>query len=114
MSPRRTTSAAGSAVGSAAARRGGAVFTGGAGTGLEVDATETGKNESLGVTIQNSGGRAVILAGVASWRFLSALGGNFSLNGSYGVPLYEDVNLYGLGTDYVATAMLNFKYRFNY
>ena len=82
--------------------------------GLEVDATDTGKNESFGVKVQNSGGRAIMLTGVASWRFLSAFGGNFSLNGSYGLPLYEDVNLYGLGTDYVATAMLNFKHRFNY
>jgi len=82
--------------------------------GLELDATDTGKNENFGVKVQNSGGRAVMLTGVASWRFLSALGGNFSLNGSYGLPLYEDVNLYGLGTEYVATAMLNFKHRFNY
>lgn len=82
--------------------------------GLELDATETGKNENFGVKVQNSGGRAIMLTGVASWRFLSAFGGNFSLNGSYGLPLYEDVNLYGLGTDYAATAMLNFKHRFNY
>jgi len=82
--------------------------------GLELDATDTGKNENFGVKVQNSGGRAVMLTGVASWRFLSAFGGNFSLNGSYGIPLYEDVNLYGLGTEYVATAMLNFKHRFNY
>lgn len=82
--------------------------------GLELDATETGKNENFGVKVQNSGGRAVMLTGVASWRFLSAFGGNFSLNGSYGLPLYEDVNLYGLGTDYAATAMLNFKHRFTY
>lgn len=82
--------------------------------GVELDATETGKNENFGVTVQNSGGRSILLTGVASWRFLSALGGNFSLNGSYGLPLYEDVNLYGVGTDYVATAMLNFKHRFNY
>jgi nitrous oxide reductase accessory protein NosL len=82
--------------------------------GLELDGTDTGKNENLGVKVQNSGGRAVMLTAVASWRFFSAWGGNFSLNGSYGLPLYEDVNLYGLGTDYVATGMLNFKHRFNY
>ncbi|MHB1014925.1 MAG: nitrous oxide reductase accessory protein NosL [Desulfurivibrionaceae bacterium] len=82
--------------------------------GLELDATDTGKNESFGAKVQNSGGREVMLTGVASWRVFSAFGGNFSLNGSYGRPLYEDVNLYGLGTDYVATAMLNFKHRFNY
>jgi len=82
--------------------------------GLELDATDTGKNENFGVKVENSGGRAIMLTGVASWRFLSAFGGNFSLNGSYGIPLYEDVNLYGLGVDYAATAMLNFKHRFNY
>ena len=82
--------------------------------GLELDATDTGKNENFGVKVQNSGGRVIMLTGVASWRCLSAFGGNFSLNGSYGLPLYEDVNLYGLGTEYVATAMLNFKHRFNY
>jgi len=82
--------------------------------GLELDATDTDQNEYLGVEVPNSGGRAVNLTAVASWRFLSALGGNFSLNGSYGLPLYEDVNLYGLGADYAATVMLNFKQRFNY
>jgi len=82
--------------------------------GLELDATDTDKNENFGTKVQNSGGRAIMLTGVASWRFLSAFGGNFSLNGSYGLPLYEDVNLYGLGTEYVATGMLNFKHRFNY
>ncbi len=82
--------------------------------GVELDATDTGKNENFGAKVQNSGGRAVMLTGVASWRFLSAFGGNFSLNGSYGIPLYEDVNLYGVGTDYVASGMLNFKQRFSY
>ncbi|MFA6499565.1 MAG: nitrous oxide reductase accessory protein NosL [Desulfurivibrionaceae bacterium] len=82
--------------------------------GVELDATDTAKNENFGAKVQNSGGRAIMLTGVASWRFLSAFGGNFSLNGSYGIPLYEDVNLYGLGTEYVATGMLNFKHRFNY
>ena len=82
--------------------------------GLELDATHSAHNEYQGVDIPNSGGRAVSLTGVASWRFLSAFGGNFSLNGSYGIPLYEDVNLYGLGSSYAATVMLNFKHRFNY
>lgn len=82
--------------------------------GLELDATDTGKNESAGVTRQNTGGRAVTLTVVGSWRFLSALGGNFTLTGSYGAPLYQDLNWYGLETDYSATAMLNFTHRFNY
>lgn len=82
--------------------------------GLELDATDTGKSEFKGVTRENSGGRAVSLTAVASWRFLSAFGGNFNLNGSYGAPLYQDVNWYGLETDYAATVMLNFSHRFNY
>ena len=80
--------------------------------GLEIDATDTGKNEFNGVTMENSGGQAVTLTAVGSWRFLSALGGNFTMSGSYGRPLYQDVNWYGLETDYAATAMLNFTYRF--
>lgn len=80
--------------------------------GLEMDATDTGKNALNGVTMENSGGEAVMLTAVGSWRFLSALGGNFTASGSYGRPLYQDVNWYGLETDYAATAMLNFTYRF--
>jgi len=82
--------------------------------GMELDATDTGQNEFQGVTKKNTGGRAVTLTAVASWRFLSALGGNFTLNGSYGAPLYQDVNWYGLETGYAATAMINFTHRFNY
>lgn len=82
--------------------------------GVELDATDTGKNEFNGVTMENSGGQAVTLTAVGSWRFLSALGGNFTVSGSYGQPLYQDVNWYGLETDYAATAMLNFTYRFKY
>jgi nitrous oxide reductase accessory protein NosL len=80
--------------------------------GLEIDATDTGKNTFNGVTMDNSGGEAVNLTAVGSWRFFSAFGGNFTVSGSYGRPLYQDVNLYGLETDYAATAMLNFTYRF--
>jgi nitrous oxide reductase accessory protein NosL len=80
--------------------------------GLELDATDTGKNEFNGVTMENSGGEALSLTAVGSWRFLAALGGNFTISGSYGRPLYQDVNWYGLETDYSASAMLNFTYRF--
>lgn len=80
--------------------------------GLELDATNVGKNDFNGATMENSGGEALTLTAVGSWRFLSALGGNFSLSGSYGQPLYQDVNWYGLETDYVASCMLTFTYRF--
>lgn len=82
--------------------------------GVELDGTDTGNNENNGLKVANSGGRALTLTGVANWRFLSLLGGNLSLSGSYGAPLYQDVNLYGLGTDYAATAMLTFRRRLEF
>jgi len=82
--------------------------------GLELDGTETGKNEFHGVTMDNSGGRAITLTAVGSWRFLSAWGGNFTVNGSYGAPLYQDLNWYGLETHYAGTAMVNYSHRFNW
>jgi len=82
--------------------------------GLELDATNTGKNEFNGITMDNSGGQAVNLTAVGSWRFLSALGGNFTVNGSYGQPLYQDVNWYGLETNYAATMMLTFSHKLEY
>jgi hypothetical protein len=82
--------------------------------GLELDATNTGKNEFNGVTMDNSGGQAVTLTAVGSWRYLSALGGNFTVNGSYGQPLYQDVNWYGLETNYAATVMLTFSHKLEY
>lgn len=76
--------------------------------GLETDYTDTGKDEYHGVDINNSGGKQANLAVVGSWRFLTALGGNFNLKATVGVPYYEDVNAYGLGGNYFANVMLNF------
>jgi len=60
--------------------------------GLEADAVSTDKNEYNNVDVAKSGGFRGNLAGVASWRFLTALGGNFSLKLAVGLPLYEDLN----------------------
>ena len=81
--------------------------------GLETDYTDTQKNEYMGGTVDNSGGIRANLAVVGSWRFLTALGGNFNLKASAGVPYYEDVNAYGLGGDYFANVMLSFNRRVN-
>jgi nitrous oxide reductase accessory protein NosL len=60
--------------------------------GVEMDASYTEKNEDLGVKVANSGGTAVNLAFVSDYRFLNALGGNFKLRGSIGLPVYENLN----------------------
>jgi len=79
--------------------------------GLETDYTDTEKNAYRGNDIDNSGGKKAVLAVISSWRFLTALGGNFNLKVAAGVPYYEDVNAYGLGGNYFANAMLSFKRR---
>jgi hypothetical protein len=88
--------------------------------GLEVDGAEYGKNEYLGVKINNTGGFRSYLSGIVSWKFFTALGGNFNLNVSGGIPLYEDMNHYTTGTQekaqlgggYIFNTMLSFKRRF--
>jgi len=79
--------------------------------GLETDYTDTCKNQYQGVDVDNSGGKKAIAAVISSWRFLTALGGNFNLKVSAGIPYYEDVNAYGLGSNYFANAMISFKRR---
>lgn len=60
--------------------------------GLEADLTDYSRNEINGNDIGNSGGTRSMLTGVASWRFLTALGGNFNLRLTAGLPIYEDLN----------------------
>jgi len=79
--------------------------------GLETDYTVTDKNEDDGSKVDNSGGKKAMVAAISSWRFLTALGGNFNLKVTAGVPYYEDVNAYGLGGNYFANAMITFKRR---
>lgn len=79
--------------------------------GLETDYTNTDKDEDQGVVNNHSGGKKAIAAVISNWRFLTALGGNFNLKVSAGVPYYEDVNAYGLGGNYFANTMVSFKRR---
>ena len=82
--------------------------------GLETDYTDTDKNSYNGVDVDNSGGKKAILAIVSSWRFITAFGGNLNLKVTAGVPYYEDVNAYGLGTNYFANVMISFNRRIKY
>lgn len=60
--------------------------------GLEMDLTNSMKNEDQGIEIGNTGGTSSNLAFVFDWRFFNAFGGNFNLRGSVGLPVYEDLN----------------------
>ncbi len=60
--------------------------------GIEADAVHAEKNEFKGVTVGNTGGTRVNLTFVADWRFLLALGGNFTLRAAMGLPIHEDLN----------------------
>ena len=79
--------------------------------GLETDYSDTRKNQYQGVDVDSSGGKKAYVAAISSWRFLTAMGGNFNLKLTAGVPYYEDVNAYGLGGNYFANAMISFKRR---
>lgn len=84
--------------------------------GLELDGLHQGKNENNGVDVVNSGGDRSNLSGVVDWRFLTALGGNFSLRATAGLPVYEDLNYLGnsvaLGGGYFMNLSISFKRRF--
>lgn len=60
--------------------------------GIEADAAYYDKNENNGVDVGNSGGWRSNLAAVASYRFLTALGGNFNVKLAAGLPVYEDLD----------------------
>jgi nitrous oxide reductase accessory protein NosL len=60
--------------------------------GIEMDAAKATRNEDMGIDIGNTGGTRANLAFVFDWRFFNALGGNFNLRGSAGIPIYEDLN----------------------
>ncbi len=88
--------------------------------GLEINGTDYAKNEYNGQKLDNTGGFRSYATGVGSWRFLTALGGNFNLRLSISLPLYEDMNHYTamglekaqLGGGYTGSALLSFKRRF--
>ena len=88
--------------------------------GVETDAVYYDKNEINNIEVGNSGGMRSMLTGVASWRFLTALGGNFDLRLTAGIPLYEDLNhaaqmgmeTVQLGGGWFGSLSISFKRRF--
>ncbi|WP_169309098.1 nitrous oxide reductase accessory protein NosL [Desulforhopalus sp. IMCC35007] len=90
--------------------------------GVEADATYYDNNELNSVDIGNSGGWRSNVAGVASYRFLTALGGNFDLKLAVGIPVYEDLNhgtMMGqdtvqLGGGWFGSLSVSFKRRFSH
>ncbi|MDX1763185.1 MAG: nitrous oxide reductase accessory protein NosL [bacterium] len=88
--------------------------------GLELDGIDRAKNELKDSKIGNTGGMRTALTAIVDWRFLTALGGNFSVRVSAGIPLYEDLNHeqvgmrenVQLGGGYFGNIMINFKRRF--
>jgi hypothetical protein len=85
--------------------------------GLEGDANYYEKSEYGGVDVGNTGGFRSYLAGVLDYKFLTALGGNFSVRLTGGIPIYEDMNHYRegmsekvqMGGGYFVNAMITFK-----
>ena len=88
--------------------------------GMEVDAAHYDQNEINGAEVGNSGGTRTMLTAVTDWRFLTALGGNFSLRLTGGLPLYEDLNhtqvmgmeAVQLGGGWFGSLSLSFKRRY--
>lgn len=88
--------------------------------GLEAYGDFAEKDEYLGSKVGSTGGLRTNLAGVAEWKFLTALGGNFSIRGAAGIPIYEDLNHFAegqqervkLGEGYFLSATVNFSRRF--
>lgn len=90
--------------------------------GLELDASNYAKDEYQGAKQDATGGFRSFATAVANWRFLTALGGSFSLKGSFSLPLYEDMNHYEIGGmekaqmggGYMGSISLSFARRFLY
>ena len=88
--------------------------------GLESDTIYYQENENSGTEVGNSGGTRSRLTGVISWRFLTALGGNFNLRLMAGLPVYEDLNheskmgmeAVQMGGGYYASLSINYKRRY--
>lgn len=88
--------------------------------GIEIDAAYSAKDKYLSISVDNTGGFRSNVSAVAEWKFLTGLGGTFSLRASGGVPVYEDLNHYRvgemekakLGGGYFASGTINFSRRF--
>jgi nitrous oxide reductase accessory protein NosL len=66
--------------------------------GLEIDGSYMAKDRYLDQNMNSTGGFKSNLTGVAEWKFMTAMGGTFSVRGSGGVPIYEDLNHYAVVT----------------
>jgi hypothetical protein len=90
--------------------------------GIELDGNWYGKNEYRGVEQDNTGGFRGFATAIVNWKFLTALGGNFSVKGTYTMPLYEDMNHYTsmgmekaqMGGGHMTSLSLSFKRRFSF
>lgn len=88
--------------------------------GVELDVAHVEKNENLGAKVGNSGGVRANVNFVADWRFMNALGGNFTLRAAVGMSMHEDLNRQTigqrdqvqLGGGYFANLALNYATRF--
>jgi len=88
--------------------------------GLEADGAYYGKDRYNSSDLNNTGGFRSNVAGVIEWKFLTALGGNFSIRGTGGIPVYEDINhekaglmeKVKMGGGYFVSVMINFSKRY--
>jgi hypothetical protein len=88
--------------------------------GVEIDGKHYAKNENQGKDVDNTGGFRSYVTGIVNWKFLTAMGGNFNIRLVGGVPVYENLNHYAMGSmekvqlggGYFANVMLSFKRRF--
>ena len=88
--------------------------------GIEIDGAYSTKDKYMNINVDNTGGFRSSLAGVVEWKFLTALGGTFSVRASGGIPIYENLNHYSVGPmekakmggGYFATGTINFNRRF--
>jgi hypothetical protein len=80
--------------------------------GLEVDGSAVSKTQTNGVDTANTGRTNVFANAVAHWPSRPVLGGNFSIRGLVGVPLYERGNGLQLGEAYHASLAVNWQRRF--
>lgn len=88
--------------------------------GLELDGANSAKDHYLGQNMNSTGGFKSNLTGVAEWKFMTAMGGTFSVRGSGGVPIYEDLNHYAVGASekvklgggYFVSGSINYSRRF--
>ena len=88
--------------------------------GLEIDGAYMAKDRYLDQDMNSTGGFKSNLTGVAEWKFMTAMGGTFSVRGSGGVPIYEDLNHYAVGASekvklgggYFVSGSINYSRRF--